>query len=245
MAAPVTGKVGERVIAYVDHLGRLEGKIARAIPKRLCHDDRGNAAQARQARRPAHLARQPPHPRTCRKTAATAVSCRATRSARLILPNGLNVACRVIDMSLSGAAIAADATARDRRRGHHRQDPRTGGSPHRRRLRGRVHPAAAPRLCGRERHRRVNAGPLPAATGRFSPVLRPPAGALSRSQSNAIAARRALAARMRSAMMQRRGNGRILFKLLIRSNLIGNLSQRIISIRVQFYFACLQNTCQI
>src|ERR1043166_3539685 len=27
--APVTGKTGERVIAYVDHVGRLEGVIAR------------------------------------------------------------------------------------------------------------------------------------------------------------------------------------------------------------------------
>src|SRR6185312_15300038 len=31
VVAPVAGLPGERVIAYVDHLGRLEGKIARAI----------------------------------------------------------------------------------------------------------------------------------------------------------------------------------------------------------------------
>src|SRR6187551_1306635 len=29
--APVAGEVGDRVIAYVDHLGRLEGKIARTF----------------------------------------------------------------------------------------------------------------------------------------------------------------------------------------------------------------------
>src|ERR1700744_3609435 len=29
LIAPVVGEQGERVIAYVDHLGRLEGKIAR------------------------------------------------------------------------------------------------------------------------------------------------------------------------------------------------------------------------
>jgi hypothetical protein len=29
--APVVGQVGERVIAYVDHLGRLEGMVARLI----------------------------------------------------------------------------------------------------------------------------------------------------------------------------------------------------------------------
>src|ERR1700689_4833075 len=30
--APVEGAPGERVIAYVDHLGRLEGHIARSLP---------------------------------------------------------------------------------------------------------------------------------------------------------------------------------------------------------------------
>jgi hypothetical protein len=29
LIAPVSGQPGERVIAYVDHVGRLEGKIAR------------------------------------------------------------------------------------------------------------------------------------------------------------------------------------------------------------------------
>src|ERR1700752_494884 len=31
LIAPVAGNVGDRVIAYVDHLGRLEGQIARLI----------------------------------------------------------------------------------------------------------------------------------------------------------------------------------------------------------------------
>jgi len=32
LVAPVNGKAGERVIAYVDHIGRLEGTIARQFP---------------------------------------------------------------------------------------------------------------------------------------------------------------------------------------------------------------------
>ena len=32
LIAPVSGNVGDRVIAYVDHLGRLEGQIARPLP---------------------------------------------------------------------------------------------------------------------------------------------------------------------------------------------------------------------
>src|SRR5712691_5318279 len=31
LIAPIAGQPGERVIAYVDHLGRLEGKIARTL----------------------------------------------------------------------------------------------------------------------------------------------------------------------------------------------------------------------
>jgi hypothetical protein len=31
LIAPIAGQSGERVIAYVDHLGRLEGKIARVL----------------------------------------------------------------------------------------------------------------------------------------------------------------------------------------------------------------------
>src|SRR5712664_556194 len=32
LIAPVAGQVGERVIAYVDHVGRLEGVVARPLP---------------------------------------------------------------------------------------------------------------------------------------------------------------------------------------------------------------------
>ena len=31
LIAPIAGQPGERVIAYVDHLGRLEGKVARVL----------------------------------------------------------------------------------------------------------------------------------------------------------------------------------------------------------------------
>src|ERR1700730_826211 len=32
LVAPVSGKAGERVVAYIDHLGRLEGTIIRVYP---------------------------------------------------------------------------------------------------------------------------------------------------------------------------------------------------------------------
>jgi hypothetical protein len=99
------GKIGERVIAYVDHLGRLEGKIAREL-------DGGFAMSiAATPRKRDKLAAQltwlanrnilnlPEDRRHGRFVPRNPM-------ARLILPNGTNVACRIIDMSLSGAAIA-------------------------------------------------------------------------------------------------------------------------------------------
>jgi hypothetical protein len=105
LVTPVVGVVGERVIAYVDHLGRLEGKIARLI-------DNGFAMTiAATSRKRDKLAAQltwlanrqilnlPEDRRHGRFVPRNTL-------ARLILPNGTNVTCRVIDLSASGAAVA-------------------------------------------------------------------------------------------------------------------------------------------
>ena len=102
---PIVGAPGERVIAYVDHLGRLEGKIARLI-------DNGFAMTiSATSRKRDKLAAQltwlanrqilnlPEDRRHGRFTPRNTL-------ARLILPNGTNVTCRVIDLSASGAAVA-------------------------------------------------------------------------------------------------------------------------------------------
>ena len=156
VVAPVAGLPGERVIAYVDHLGRLEGKIARAI-------DNGFAMTiSASARKRDKLAAQltwlanrnilnlPEDRRHGRFAPRNPL-------ARLILPNGNNVACRVIDLSQSGAAIAIAPELRParRQRRHHRQSARPRGPPHRRRFCGRIHPPPAHRFHRRRRHRRV------------------------------------------------------------------------------------------
>ena len=105
LVAPVVGMPGERVIAYVDHLGRLEGKVARRI-------DNGFAmtilASARKRDKLAaqltwlanrHILNLPEDRRHGRFTPRNAM-------VRLILPNGNNVAARIIDLSQSGAAVA-------------------------------------------------------------------------------------------------------------------------------------------
>jgi hypothetical protein len=107
LLAPVVGKVGERVIAYVDHVGRLEGIIARLIENGFAMTigattrkrDKLAAQLTWLANR--HILNLPEDRRHGRITPRNP-------AARLILPNGVNVACRVIDISQSGAAIATD-----------------------------------------------------------------------------------------------------------------------------------------
>jgi hypothetical protein len=103
--AEAPGKMGERVIAYVDHLGRLEGKISREFEGGFAMSI--GATPRKREKLAAQLTwlanRQilnlPEDRRHGRIVPRNPIG-------RLILPNGTNIACRVIDMSLSGAAIA-------------------------------------------------------------------------------------------------------------------------------------------
>ena len=111
MVAPVAGRPGERVIAYVDHLGRLEGVIAReinngfamTISATIRKRDKLAAQLIWLANR--HILNLPEDRRHGRFTPRKPI-------ARLILPNGNNVTCRVIDLSQSGAAISIAADLR-------------------------------------------------------------------------------------------------------------------------------------
>jgi len=107
LIAPVRGEVSERVIAYVDHVGRLEGIVARHFQNGFAMTV---AATARKRDKLAaqltwlanrHILNLPEDRRHGRFSPRNP-------SARLILPNGVNVACRVIDLSQSGAALKTD-----------------------------------------------------------------------------------------------------------------------------------------
>ena len=105
LVAPVSGDPGERVIAYVDHLGRLEGKIARlldtgfamTVEATLRKRDKLAAQLTWLANR--QILNLPEDRRHGRFIPRKAM-------ARLILPNGNNVTCRIIDLSESGTAVA-------------------------------------------------------------------------------------------------------------------------------------------
>jgi PilZ domain len=111
LIAPIAGQPGERVVAYVDHLGRLEGKIARTmdngfamtISATLRKRDKLAAQLTWLANR--QILNLPEDRRHSRFTPRNAM-------ARLILPDGTNVPCRVIDLSQSGAAIGITSELR-------------------------------------------------------------------------------------------------------------------------------------
>ena len=107
LIAPVAGTPGERVIAYVDHLGRLEGHIARTFQNGFAMTI-GASARKRDklaaqltwlANR--HILGLPEDRRHGRIVPRNPLG-------RLIMPNGVNIGCRIIDVSESGAAVATD-----------------------------------------------------------------------------------------------------------------------------------------
>jgi hypothetical protein len=106
LIAPMSGAPGERIIAYVDHLGRLEGQIARVFENGFAMTI---SATARKRDKLAaqltwlanrHILGLPEDRRHSRIVPRNPVG-------RLILPNGVNLTCRIIDVSQSGAGIAS------------------------------------------------------------------------------------------------------------------------------------------
>ena len=103
--APVSGAPGERIIAYVDHLGRLEGHVARVFQNGFAMTISSTTRKRdKLAAQLTWLANRqilglPEDRRHGRFNPRNPM-------ARLILPNGVNISCRVIDLSQSGAAIS-------------------------------------------------------------------------------------------------------------------------------------------
>ena len=107
LMTPVQGQLGERVVAYIDHIGRIEGQITRII-------DGGFAmtvvATARKRDKLAaqltwlanreilNLPEDRRHERIVPKQPFSNV----------IMPDGREISARIIDVSLSGAALALE-----------------------------------------------------------------------------------------------------------------------------------------
>jgi len=107
VTSPITGRVGERVIAYIDHIGRLEGQIVRvyesgfamSINATLRKRDKLAAKLTWLANRhELNLPEDRRHDRVTPKVTSTNVS----------LPDGREYRARLVDTSLSGAALAIE-----------------------------------------------------------------------------------------------------------------------------------------
>ena len=106
IAAPVSGMKGERVVAYVDHLGRLEGGIVRATPTGFAMTisatprkrDKLAAQLTWLANR--HILGPPEDHHQDRIVPADSRTV-------MTMSNGSTLTCRIVDMSLSGASISS------------------------------------------------------------------------------------------------------------------------------------------
>lgn len=105
MVAPVVGKPGERVVAYLDHIGRVEGVIVRTVPNgfamTVVATPRKRDKLAAQLtwlanRHELSLPEDRRHERVIPRHNRTSI----------ILADGSEHPCTVIDISLSGAALS-------------------------------------------------------------------------------------------------------------------------------------------
>ncbi len=105
IVSPFTGQVGERVIAYIDNIGRLEGHISRVLDNGFAMTISASARKRDKLadtltwlanRHVLNLAEDRRYARRTPKRAETLIS----------LPDGTSHPVRIIDMSLSGAAVA-------------------------------------------------------------------------------------------------------------------------------------------
>jgi len=107
LLAPGIGNVGDRVVAYLDHIGRVEGKITRIIDNGFAMTvgatprkrDKLAAQLTWLANRDIlNLPEDRRHDRIIPRNPI----------AVLTLEDGNKMTCRIIDLSLSGAAVAAE-----------------------------------------------------------------------------------------------------------------------------------------
>lgn len=107
MITPVSGKVGERVVAYLDHISRVEGRIARLIEGGFAVELRNTARKRDKIanvltwlanRDELNLPEDRRHDRFVPENPTT----------KIVLPDGSAHMCRIVDVSLSGAALATD-----------------------------------------------------------------------------------------------------------------------------------------
>lgn len=107
LITPVPGRIGERIIAYIDHIGRVEGRIVRVFADGMAMSINATPRKRDKLaakltwlanRHELNLPEDRRHDRISSFVNAAIVS----------LPDGREYQARVIDISLSGAALSLD-----------------------------------------------------------------------------------------------------------------------------------------
>ena len=105
--APTPGMPGDRIVAYLDHIGRIEGRITRLVEGGFSMSI--NATERKRDRLAAQLtwlanyqALDLPEDRRHERLAPR------NPNSQIVLPDGRSYPCRVVDLSLSGAGLSAE-----------------------------------------------------------------------------------------------------------------------------------------
>lgn len=110
LSAPVRGAIGERIVAYIETLGRIEGHVARTFEGGFAMTASMSAAKREKLanlltwlinRDLPGMPEDRGHERIVPKSPETTLG----------LPNGASVAARILDISVAGAAVASRAKA--------------------------------------------------------------------------------------------------------------------------------------
>ncbi len=106
-AAPVKGKIGDRVIVHIDELGKFQGAICRLLEngfviKIAANDEEREKLAAKIEWLNNHKNCKAQEQRIDKRIVP------ANPCSKIILSNGTVESCRVLDLSVSGAAISAD-----------------------------------------------------------------------------------------------------------------------------------------
>jgi hypothetical protein len=107
VVAPVAGIVGEKIIAYIDHMGRIEGTILNQVDGGFLMDIAASARKRdKMAAQLTWLANKDilnlPEDRRHERVVPD------IRHSTVVLDDGRRYNCKIIDISLSGAAVELD-----------------------------------------------------------------------------------------------------------------------------------------
>lgn len=98
-------QAGEKVVVYIDNVGRYEGRVIRSAKHHFAVDYRSRKAKTKRAADSLTYALNTPHMRLDRRINPRI---RSDEPTVLTLENGETISCEILDISLTGASVAVE-----------------------------------------------------------------------------------------------------------------------------------------